>query len=128
MTYSNNYDVIDIFCGVFLLVYFGPYRTRGFVKKRKYGPLRNLVARAGKFKTPLFTFVDRLDPFRAAVVENFDGLRVFGRVPGLEGDVVQGPEVGGQSQIQFTLHPTRVALHSPEEFLDVFHLNIGAKI
>ena len=76
----------------------------------------------------LFTFVDRLYPFRAAVVENFDGLRVFGRVPGLEGDVVQGPEVGGQPQIQLTLNPTRVAFHSPEEFLDVFHLNIGAKI
>ena len=61
---------------------------------RRFG---NLFPGRENSKHLRFTFVDRLDPFRAAVVENFDGLRVFGRVPGLEGDVVQGPEVGGQS-------------------------------
>ena len=38
--------------------------------------------------------------------------------------MIQGPEVGGQPQLQFTLDPPRMALHRSEEFSDVLVLKV----
>ena len=65
-----------------------------------------------------------LDPLHAAVVENLDGLGILGGVFGGKWDVGEGSQVGGQPQVQLSLHPTRVALDAPEELLYVLVLKI----